>query len=101
MANAEKLTDEWKAAGLPGAGCASDGRISWSGPSTQAQRDQAAAIVLAHDPAQTRAQKARELPMLPLDLAAVFVVAADGALAPAWARDRVRACAEAAKAALP
>ena len=59
MANAEKLTDELKAAGLPVAGCASDGRVFWQGTPTAAQATQAASVVAAHVPALTREQNLR------------------------------------------
>lgn len=48
--NPLKLTRELLGANLQITGCRSDGVIFWIGQATQAQLDQAAAILAAHDP---------------------------------------------------
>jgi len=50
MVNPAKLTQELLVASIPVEGCASDGRIDFLPQATQAHRDQAAAILAAHDP---------------------------------------------------
>ena len=44
------LHQELVAAGLRIHGCASDGRIDWIAPPTQAEQNTAAAVLAAHDP---------------------------------------------------
>lgn len=58
--NAEKLTKELLAAGIPILGCSSMGRIDFLPEATPAQRDQAAVILAAHDPTPTREQRIRD-----------------------------------------
>lgn len=99
-ANAEKLDQELRAAGIPMEGCSSTGRVDFKPEATEAQRLQAAAIVALHDPARTRVQLARDLAWGPLDVAALALVLADGAGAPAWAYQRLRSCADRARALL-
>lgn len=55
--NVEKLDAELRAAGIPIDGCSSTGQIDYRPEATQAQRDQGAAILAAHDPATTEAQR--------------------------------------------
>jgi len=81
--NVEKLFAELTAAGIPIAGCASTGRIDFKAEATQAHRDQAAAILAAHDPADTQDQKIQKSGHDRLR-AAVILKLARGAEAPAW-----------------
>lgn len=46
------LQQECIAAGLRIHGCASDGRIDWIAPPTQAEQNTATAVLAAHDPAK-------------------------------------------------
>ncbi len=50
MIDVPKLTRELEQAGIPIDGCSSNGRIDFKPEATQQQRDQAAAILAAHDP---------------------------------------------------
>lgn len=50
--NVTELHRELERAGIPIEGVASDGRIDFRPEATQAQRDQAAQILAAHDPAK-------------------------------------------------
>lgn len=53
ICNPTKLDQELKAAGIPITGCDSTGQVWFLPSATSAQREQAAAIVAAHDPATT------------------------------------------------
>lgn len=119
IVNAEKLTRELEAAGHRVKAVGARGRIvlasglvldpdganrhELSKAVTLAESDQldaVAAIRAAHDPSPTVEQTAERLAALGGgDLGALAVVLADGALAPGWARDRVRALADRARAA--
>ena len=86
--NIEKLDAELRAAGIPINSCR-DGEppIDFRAEATQQHRDQAAAILAAHDPAPTLAQRLRAVGFT-LREAALFLVIRElrgGAPAPAWA----------------
>lgn len=57
--NTEKLDGELRGAGLPIEGCDATGRIAWRASATASDRERGAAIVAAHDPLPTRAQRLR------------------------------------------
>ena len=58
-----KLYNELIAAGIPVDGCSSDGRIDFKPEATPEQRQQAAAILAAHDPTPALAER-REMEYL-------------------------------------
>lgn len=55
--NAEKLHDELIAAGIPITGCNSNGDVTFAASATKKQKDAAATIVAAHNPALTKEQQ--------------------------------------------
>ena len=95
--NATKLTGELLSASIPITGCNSNGVVSFAAEATQAHRDQAAAILAAHDPTPTREQAIR------LDGFDVLVAALAVRLSSSWAtvplvaRTRVQDVIDAAK----
>lgn len=88
IVNAEKLDAELRAAGVPIHGCDSSGGIQFRDEATQAQRDQAAALLAAHDPAPTLRQRLRAKGISYRE-AAIVRVLRKGALAEQWAKDEV------------
>jgi len=88
IVNATKLDQELRAAGIPMDGCSSSGRIDFRPEATPAQREQAARILAAHDPSDTRAQKLARLGMTE-SLAALILVQTRGSGAPRWATDEL------------
>lgn len=50
VVNVQKLMTELESAGIPVAGCASDGRIDFKAEATPVQRELASDILAAHDP---------------------------------------------------
>lgn len=100
------LADELRAAGLPG-DCCSDGRVDFADGSCwrpgqeprNAQERTAAAVVAAHDPSPTRAEKLRAAGISERE-AALALVAFDGDGAPGWALEVVASIASAARKAL-
>lgn len=90
--NVDALAAALVAAGLPG-DCAADGRVdlpdgtSWrpGDPTPDATRQAVAAIVAAHDSTPTREQRLRAAGFSPME-AALLLILARGANAPAWAR---------------
>lgn len=66
--DATQLDAELRVAGLRIHGCASDGRVDWINPPTQAEIDIAAAVLATHDPMR-RAREERTETLGFLDLA--------------------------------
>lgn len=75
IVNVLKLDAELKAAGIPIHGVSSSGRIDYKDEATQAQRDQGAAILAAHNAAPTEEQRLDRLG-LPMRLVAALAIRA-------------------------
>lgn len=73
IVNAAKLDAELRAAGVPIDGCSSGGRIDYRPEATDGHRAIAAAVLAAHDPAPTEAQRIMELGVPPRVFAALVV----------------------------
>jgi hypothetical protein len=97
--NVEKLHGELVAAGIPIHGCSdtTPPRIDFKPEATQAQRDQGAAILAAHDPAPTRAQAIRADGYDLLVAALAVRLSSDWATVPLATQLRVQGVIDAAK----
>lgn len=73
MINVEKLAQEIRGAGIPIHGVSSTGRVDYKAEATQAQREQGASIVAAHDPSSTEDQRLAGLALPKKALAALVI----------------------------
>jgi hypothetical protein len=95
-----KLCDELAALGIPS--IVTDDDVQVNDATTAAQQGQILAVIAAHDPTPTRAQRLREIGLTEREAALLLLLrqAAGGPQAPAWSRAVASAFTSAIDAAL-